>query len=119
MGLHRHVADFVQKQRAAFGLLKAPDMPCLRAGEGPFLMSKELGLDQLARDCGHVDRDERPVTAFAVLVKRAGNEFLARSRLTGDHDRKIGLREARQNPVDILHRRAPADQRHAVGGLGG
>ena len=71
--LHRHVADLIEKQRAAFGLLEAPDMSILRAGEGALLVAEQLGLDQLARDGRHVYGDERSVAALAVFVQRAGD----------------------------------------------
>ena len=77
---HRHVADLVEKQRAAFGLLEAADVTVLRAGEGALLVAEQLGLDQLARDRRHVDGDERPVAALAVFVQRARHQFLAGAR---------------------------------------
>ncbi len=50
LGLHhrRHVADFIQKQRAAMGLFEFADVPRRRAGEGSFLVAEQLGFDQLA-----------------------------------------------------------------------
>jgi hypothetical protein len=49
-----------RKERAAGRLLEAADAAVQRAGEGAALMPEELALDQLARDGGHVDRDEGP-----------------------------------------------------------
>ena len=40
--LHGHVADLVEKQRAAFRLLEASDVPVLRAGEGALLMTEQF-----------------------------------------------------------------------------
>ncbi len=42
LGLHgeRHVSDFVQKKRAASGLLEFADVPAGRAGEGTFFMAE-------------------------------------------------------------------------------
>ena len=57
--LHRHVADLVEKQRAALGLLEAADRARVGAGEGALLVAEQLALDQIARDRGHVDGDER------------------------------------------------------------
>ena len=41
---HRHVADLVEKQRAAFGLLETADVTILRAGEGALLVAEQLRL---------------------------------------------------------------------------
>ncbi len=44
----RHVADLVEEQRAAVGLLDAADGAFLaRAGEGAADVAEELGLDQV------------------------------------------------------------------------
>jgi hypothetical protein len=74
---------------------------------------EQLGLDQVAGDGGHVDGDERAVAALAVVVQRAGDQLLAGAGLAGDHQRQIGLHQPGENPVDLLHRRRTADQRHA------
>ncbi len=47
LGLHEcgHVADFVQEQRAAMGLLKLAQMPGCGAGEGAFFVAEKFRLD--------------------------------------------------------------------------
>ena len=42
LGLHRrrHIADFIQKQRAAIGLFEFPGMALPGAGEGAFFMAE-------------------------------------------------------------------------------
>ena len=77
-------------------------------------MTKQLALDQVARNGGHVDGDERPATAFAIIMQRAGDQLLASTGLARDHDREIGLHEARERAVDLLHGRRTPDQRHAL-----
>ena len=79
--IHRHVADLVEKQRSALRLLEATGVTVDGAREGSFLMAEQLGLDQLARDGRHVHRHERSLAAPAEIVKHAGHEFLAASRL--------------------------------------
>ena len=61
LGLHgqRHVADFVQKDRAALRLFKFADVPPGRAGERSFLVTEQFRLDQLRRNRGAIQRDER------------------------------------------------------------
>ena len=92
---------------------KRPWVPRRRAGERAALVAEQLALDQLARDRRHVDRDERTGPAFAVIVQRAGDQFLAGARLAVDHHRQVGGGEPGDGPVDLLHRRAAADQRQA------
>ena len=56
----RHLADFVEKQHAAVGLLDAARLGADRAGEGAALVAEQLRLEQLIRKRRAVDRDERP-----------------------------------------------------------
>src|SRR5690606_10101814 len=56
--LHRHVANFVEEERAALGLFEATGRTLLRAGERALLVAEEFRLDQVTRDRGHVDGDE-------------------------------------------------------------
>ncbi len=47
--LRRHVADFVEEQRAAVGLLEAAAAQRVGAGEGALLVAEQFGLEQVAR----------------------------------------------------------------------
>ena len=58
-----HVADLVEKQRAAVGELEPADASGDRARERAFLVAEELALEQLARDRAAIDRNERRVLA--------------------------------------------------------
>ena len=62
--VQRHVADLVEEQRAAFGLLE-PAGRRVGAGERAALVAEQLGLDQVARDRRQVDGDERAVAPTA------------------------------------------------------
>ena len=57
--VRRHVADLVQEQRAAVGLLEAAAARRLGAGERAALVAEQLRLQQVLRDRGGVDRHER------------------------------------------------------------
>ena len=107
----RHVADFVQEQGAAIGLLET----ARRAGSGPckgaLLMPEQLALDQFARNRRHIDRDKRTVAALAVIMQGARYQFLAGPRLAAYQHRQVGRHQARQNPVNFLHRLGAPDQR--------
>ena len=48
--LGAHVADFVEEDRAAVGLLELADLLLGRAGERPLLVAEQLRLDQLLRE---------------------------------------------------------------------
>ena len=56
---------------------KAPARRVVGAGEGAALVAEELVLEQVRRQRGAVDDDERPVAARARLVDRLGGEILA------------------------------------------
>jgi hypothetical protein len=59
----RHVADFVEKQRAAVGLLEAPPARGGGAGEGAALVAEQFGFEQVLGDGGRVEGDEGLVRA--------------------------------------------------------
>ena len=76
-----HVADFVEEQRAAVGLLELADPPAVGAGERPALVAEQLAFQQRLRDGRAVDRQERAATAAAMVVDGAGDQFLAGAAL--------------------------------------
>src|SRR5262249_60851784 len=55
----RHVGDLVEEERPARGRLELADAPFHGAGERATLVAEELALEQLVRDGGAVDGDER------------------------------------------------------------
>jgi hypothetical protein len=69
--LGRHVADLVEEQRAAVGLLEAAAALGGSPGEGAALVAEELGFEQVARDGRGVDGDEGRVAAWAVAMQRS------------------------------------------------
>ena len=116
--LHRHVADLVEEQRAALGLFEAAGGALVGAGEGPLLVAEQFALDEVARNGRHVDGDEGAFLALAVIVQRAGHQFLAGAGLAVDHHGEVGLHQARERAIDFLHRRRAPDERHALDLLG-
>ena len=87
--LHRrgHVADFVEEQRPAIGLLEQTGARALGAGECAPRVAEKLGLQERLRDGRAVLAEERPAAPRAVHVDRTGDELLARAALAADHDR--------------------------------
>ena len=74
-----HVADLVEEQRAALGLLEASSPLLLRPGKRAALMAKKLGLQQVLRTCRGVDRDEGTRCARTMPVQGARHKLLSGS----------------------------------------
>src|SRR5215470_18865562 len=70
--LHRdgHIANFVEKQRAAFGLFELPHVTRTGTSKRAFLMAEQFGFDQFGRHCSAVQRDERRILPWGTLVNR-------------------------------------------------
>ena len=67
------------------------------AGKCAAFMAEQFRLDEIARDCRHVDRDERSVAPLAIVMQCPRDQFLAGAGLAGDHHGKVGLHQARQS----------------------
>ena len=112
--LHRHIADLVEEERAAFRLLETALRAGLRAGESALLVPEQLGFDEIARDRRHVQRHERRIAPLAIVMQSLGQELLARPGLAHDHDGQIRLRHARNDTIDVLHGGRAANQRQRL-----
>ena len=106
----RHVADLVEEERAAVGLLEAAAALRIRPGEGAALVSEQLRLEQIRGDRSRVERDEGTLGARAVLVQRPGDELLAGARLPGDEHRDARARQAADGAEHLLHRGRRAEE---------
>src|SRR5439155_8811588 len=97
------LADLVQEDLSAVGLLEIPLPLRDGAGEATPDVAEQLALEQLGRDGGHVNRDERPTGAGARAVGRPREQLLARSGLARYQNRQrrarrlLQIPEARQN----------------------
>ena len=109
----RHVADFIEEQRAAACLLKPATAQRVGTGECPAFMSKQFGFEQIARNGGRVQRHERAACARAMAMKRTGDEFLASAGFAGDQHRHVGLRQAPDRTEDFLHGNRRRLRQHA------
>src|SRR5690606_36300990 len=103
------LADLVEEEGPAVGLLELADVAGVRAGEGAVLVPEELALHELARDRGAVDDDERPALPVRVVVDGAGDELLAGPALALDRDREVAADRLLDEPVVALHRAAVPD----------
>ena len=110
--LGRHVSDLVEEQRAAIGLLEAAETPGLRTGEGTAFVTEELGFEELARDRGGIERDERLGRPRAVTMQGPRNQLLSGARLAGDEHREVRSGQPSDRTEHLLHRgRRPDDSR--------
>ncbi len=112
--LHRHVADLVEEQRPAGGLLELAEMPRDGTGESALLVAEQLALDQFGGNGCGVDRDERSIAPTAQLVDRLCDQFLAGAGFAEDQHGQVVAQHTRDHAVDRLHRRTAADQRQSL-----
>src|SRR5690606_34676360 len=99
-----HVPDLVEEQRAAVGELEAAGAGADGTGEGAFLVTEQLGLEQIAGDCGAVDRDERSGSSVRELVDAPGDELLAASGLAGDEHGAVVTSHLPHQSVELRYR---------------
>ena len=87
-GLHGdgHVANFIEKKRAAFGLFEFAGVAAGRAGEGALFVAEQLGFDELGRDGSAIQSDESVFVARGFFVDGAGDEFFAGAGFAEDAD---------------------------------
>ncbi|MCK6548076.1 hypothetical protein L6R52_19650 [Myxococcota bacterium] len=90
--VERRVVDLVEEHRAALGRGEPAVEARDGAGERAARVAEELGLHQLVRDRGAVDRHEPRAVAPRPRVDEARRDLFARAGLTGDEH---GLRRAR------------------------
>jgi hypothetical protein len=100
----RHVTDFIQEKRAAFGLLESAAPQLLRASERAAFMAEKLGFEKVLGHRSRVDCDEGSGGARTMTVQRPRNEFLSGSGFTGNQHRRARLRKAPHGTEDLLHR---------------
>ena len=108
LGGRRHVADLVEEDGAAVGLLELADPAAVGAGEGALLVAEELALQEGLGDGGAVDGQEGGLAAEAVLIDGPGDQFLAGPALAGDQDGHVLAGGAADGLVDRLHGGRPA-----------
>jgi hypothetical protein len=100
----RQVADLVEHERATMGGPDQPQPILRRTGERALAVAEQLGLQQRARQCPTVERNEGAVTA-GVSMHVARGELLARAALAEDHDRHARARNLPQPREAVLELR--------------
>ncbi|MNO74466.1 hypothetical protein D3C76_654660 [compost metagenome] len=112
LGLHGggHVPHLVQEQGAPIGLGHQPRLVGQRPGEGPLLVTEQLALDEVLRDGGAVDGNERLGRPIGALVHQAGHHLLAAAGLPlNEYGQLVLARQAYLLAQPADHRRL-ADQ---------
>ena len=106
----RDLANLVEEERPAVGLLEAALAPADRARERALLVAEELALEERLGERRAVELHEgRLSLRGAVLVDRLRDELLARPALAGDEHARLGRRDLLDDVEDRLHCRARAD----------
>src|SRR5438105_2689162 len=106
----RHLADLVEQQRPARGLLEEPLLVRAGAREGALDVPEDLRLEQRFGQRSAVDGDEGPARPVAGMVDGLGDDLLARPRLAVDEHGSIRGRDAPDELEHLYHRRGPRDQ---------
>ena len=93
LGLHgqRHLADLVEKQRAAFGLQKQSLRSAAGVGERAFDVPEKFAFQERVRQRRAIHGDERLLAAAAAAVQRLGDKLLAGAAFAHDEHRGVGI----------------------------
>ncbi len=105
----RHVAYFVQKQRAAVGIFELADAVGRGVGERPANVAEQFAFQNVLAERCAVERYERLVLARTVLMDRLGDEFLAGAGRALNQHAGVGRRDPLEPVDDVVHLRAVAD----------
>src|ERR1700691_2417962 len=94
----RNIADLVQEQGTFIGQLKAAKLLCDGPGERALFVAKKLAFQEVQRDGGAVQLDERASASRTDIVDRARDQLLARAGFTLDQDSGT----CRRHPFDPI-----------------
>jgi hypothetical protein len=106
----RDLADLVEEEGAAVGLLEATLASAVGAGEGALLVAEQLALQQGLGERGAVEGDEGLGRPRSERVDGAGQLALAGAALAGEQDGGPRSGDLLGEAIDLLHRRAGAEQ---------
>ncbi len=113
-----HLADFVEKHRAAVGRFEQPALLAIRAGEGAALVPEQLALEQVLGQRRAGDVHERLGRAVAAEVNHLRREILAGAALPcQEHGRGGAGGNLLEQRPDVHHRVAVADDAVEAVGL--
>jgi hypothetical protein len=119
---HGQIADLVEEQGAAVGLLEPAGLGRQGAGEGAFLVAEEFGFHQRFGKGAAIDRDKGAAAARAEVVDMTRHQLLAGAGFADDqHARLAGcdllqVRQQRRGPGVFEDLRGCADRGCQGGG---
>ena len=105
-----HVADFVEEKRSSVGLFEFAFVLFVGRRERPLLVPEKFAFDQLRRNGGAVDFDERLSGPQALFVQPVGDQLLAGSVGSADQYPRIGRSYFFDQPFDGNHCARGTDQ---------
>jgi len=94
----RYISNFIEEQGSFISQVKAADFLCDRSGKGPPFVAKKLAFEQVERDCGAVELDQRVTAARARIVNRMSDKFFPSAGLSLNENGRIRSR----NPLGLL-----------------
>ena len=103
------LADFVQENGAAVGLLEPSDPAFVRAGERAAFVAEQFALEQLRRERRAMHRDEFGFVPAAQIVNRVSDQFLAGAAFAFDQDIRGRGRDLSDGVEHLAQRRRFAD----------
>jgi hypothetical protein len=106
----RELADLIEEQRAAVGLLEHAEAALRRAREGALLVAEQLAFDELGGDRAAVQRHEGAAAA-ALIVESARDQLLAGARFSDDEHRQASGADTGDALTDRAHGARRPDQR--------
>ena len=105
LGRRCHLADLVQKQRTAVCDLELAAYSRVCTGEGPLLVSEQLGFDESRGDCRAVQCHEGLLAARRIEVDGTSYQLLAHAAFAEDQHRGAHGCDALQPVGQPAHRR--------------
>ena len=113
----RHIANFIEEQRAAIRGFEESRAVLRRARERAAGVSEELGLQQGLGYSGAIDREKRAGRPRRFIMNEARDALLAGAAFAGNQDRGIDLRDAPgqiERPQHCGTRRVKACRRRGI-----
>ena len=109
MNRGRRFGDLVEEQRAGVRQLEAAWTPIHGAGERAPFVTEQLAFEQGIVQDGAIEGDERSAPAGIGGVEGAGDQLLARARLTVDQHRRADRADLLDQVEDLAQLRALGD----------
>jgi hypothetical protein len=110
-----HVADFVEKERAALGCFQQTLLGLHGASERALHVAEELRFDERGHQRRTVHGGEGALLADSRVMNAFSHQFLARAALTQDQDGIFVLADLFDHFVDALHLCGDADHSAKAG----